>query len=88
MPDAFDLTELTEHLTRLAQAQGFQVEVHPSDDDDDSKGVPHIKVSVHNTCKSPPVKVHFNVRVSNLEREGVHVVDVHMADACRALSAY
>jgi hypothetical protein len=90
MPDAFDLTELKAHLTRLAQAQGFLVDVQISDDIElpASKGRPHIQVSVHNTSKSPPVHVQFYVSVQQFERGGVHVVDAHMSDACRTLSAY
>ena len=88
MPDAFDLTELKSHLTRLAQAHGFLVDVQISDEIElpGSKSEPYIQVSVHNTSKSPPVHVQFNVSVRQFERGGVHVVDAHMADACRSLS--
>jgi hypothetical protein len=90
MQDAFDLTELKAHLTQLAQAQGFLVDVQLSDEIElpGSKGDPHIKVSVHNTSKSPPVTSHFYVSVRQFERGGVHVFDAHMADACANLSAY
>jgi hypothetical protein len=91
MPDAFDLTELKAYLTKLAQAQGFLVDVQISDDDIELPGSkvrePHIHVSVHNTSKAPPLKVQFYVSVRQFERAGVHAFDVHMSDAFRSLSA-
>jgi hypothetical protein len=89
MPDAVDLTEVKAHLTRLAQAHGFLVDVQISDEIElpGSKGVSQIQVSVHNTSNSPPVNIQFYVRVRQFERSRVYAFDTHMSDACRSLSA-
>ena len=56
MPDAPDLTKLKAHLTQLAQAHGFIVDVQLSNEVElpmVRKGVPHIQVSVHNRVWGP-----------------------------------
>lgn len=89
MPDTPDLTELRKHVTELVASRGFIADVQIVHDVElpGSRDEPYIRVSVHNTSKVPPVSVQFNVSVRQFERGGVHVVDTHMPDMFRALSA-